>query len=100
MMPSAIPNLRHVSHAEHQEAVQRALLVRLYDAGGTMPFADLVAAMPVPRRHIWRAINAQHMIGNVKRHRDGQPITLTASARSAIAAGRAMLTELREGIAA
>lgn len=71
-----------------EDQIDRALLALIFDAGGEMPFADLCAAMPATRRELWRSLGRQYSLGNVKRHHDGAPITLTASARAAIAAGR------------
>jgi hypothetical protein len=68
--------------------VEIAVLNAAFDAGGSIMIEDLRRTIPAPNRRIWRAIYTQADLGNVKRHRDGQPVTLTASARTAIAAGR------------
>lgn len=68
--------------------IENAAMALIYDAGGVMPFATLWQAMPVTRRELQRALDRQITLGNVKRRRDGEPVTLTASARAAIAAGR------------
>lgn len=72
------------------------MLVLAYDAGGAIPFAELWKAMPATLNEIFTAIRAQFTLGNVKRHHNGEPITLTASARAAIAAGRAIMTVAQE----
>lgn len=78
------------------EAIQMTMLVLAYDAGGAIPFAELWKAMPATRNEIFTAIRAQFTLGNVKRHHNGEAITLTASARAAIAAGRAIMTVAQE----
>lgn len=70
-------------------AVDRAVLLALFEAGGELDFLRLFTLLPVTRRELYRSLNRQHTLGNVKRHRTGEPIALTASARAAIDAGRA-----------
>lgn len=69
-------------------AIDRMVLALLYDAGGEMPFADLWKALPCTRREVWRSLHRQYDLGNVRRHRSGEPIILTHSAIVAISAGR------------
>lgn len=64
------------------------MLARLYDAGGELPFNRVWEGL-CTRREAFRILDRQYTLGNVKRHRSGEPITLTSSARIAIAAGRA-----------
>lgn len=73
------------------EMIDRTVLALLFDAGGEMCFHDLWQAMPITRRELWQSLNRQYTLGNVKRHREGEPLILTASARMAIAAGRERL---------
>jgi hypothetical protein len=82
------------------DPVEMAVLNAAFDAGGAIAIEELRQSIPADRRRIWRAIYTQADLGNVKRHRDGQPVTLTASARSAIAAGRRMLADLQGSKAA
>jgi hypothetical protein len=70
------------------QLIENAAMALIYDAGGEMPFAALWQAMPVTRRELQRALDRQITLGNIKRRRDGEPVTLTSSARAAIAAGR------------
>lgn len=69
-------------------ALDRAVLALLYDAGGEMPFADLWRALPCTRRDVWQSLHRQYDLGNVRRHREGEPIQLTKSAIVAVSAGR------------
>lgn len=72
-----------------EQAVDRAVLLAIFEAGGELDFLRLFALLPATRRELYRSINRQQALGNVKRHRTGEPIALTASARCAIDAGRA-----------
>ncbi|MGB3928918.1 MAG: hypothetical protein WBL20_08140, partial [Sphingobium sp.] len=66
-------------------ALERALLVTLYERGGPMAVGELEAALRCTRRDLFRAVRSQHGLGNLRK---GPSIALTASARFAIAAGR------------
>lgn len=77
--------------AQRMDMVERAVLALIFDRGGTMPFAELWRALPCTRREIFWALDRQCRLGNVKRHRTGEPIVLTSSAMAAIAAGREVL---------
>jgi len=66
------------------------LLAKLFEAGGEMPFAQLADGFPATRPELLSALARQYRLGNVKRHQHGEPITLTASARVAVGAGRAV----------
>lgn len=65
------------------------LLSALYDAGGALPYRDLLGCLSAPRRDVWRALSRQYSLGNLRRQlRREDPIALTSSARIAIQAGR------------
>lgn len=68
--------------------VESMVLNAAYDAGGAIAYEALSAAVPATRRKLFHALVRQSDLGNIRRHWDGEPITLTASARAAIAAGR------------
>lgn len=68
--------------------VESMILNAAYDAGGEIAYDSLCAAVPATRRNLFHALVRQSDLGNIRRHRTGEPITLTASARAAIAAGR------------
>lgn len=75
------------------DRLQSAMLAVLYDAGEPLTLKALEAALRCTRRDLWSAVRDQHRLGNIKR---GEPITLTASARAAIAAGRMSNLDWRE----
>ncbi len=90
MSYSRIISARQFGKSLAREAsVDRAVLLALFEAGGELDFVSLYTLLPVTRRELFRSLNRQHTLGNVKRHRTGEPIALTASARAAIDAGRA-----------
>jgi len=66
------------------------VLAKLFEAGGALPFARLAEGFPATRPELLAALARQYRLGNVKRHQQGEPITLTASARIAVGAGRAV----------
>lgn len=66
------------------------LLAKLFEAGGELPFSQLADGFPATRPELLSALARQYRLGNVKRHQHGEPITLTASARIAVGAGRAV----------
>lgn len=70
------------------------VLNAVYDAGGDMDYEALREAIPASGSSIWKALRSEYHLGNVKRRHDDEPITLTASARSAIAAGRAIRADI------
>lgn len=99
-MMIVFPARRAGKTAARDALTDRAALALLYDAGGEMPFAELWRRLPVTRRELWRSLHRQYDLGNVKRHTEGEPIRLTASARAAIAAGREVLELMPEEKAA
>jgi hypothetical protein len=80
---------------DRETAVGMAVLNLAYDNGGEIGFDQLWKALPCTRREIWKACRTEAGLGNLKRHRVGEPITLTASARSAIRAGRELSLQLQ-----
>lgn len=72
-----------------QHPLEMLVLNSLFDAGGTMTVAELRAATSADGRALRKAIDAQRAIGNLRQAGAREPVTLTASARAAIAAGRA-----------
>lgn len=73
-------------------ALEQAMLATLYDRDGPMAVGELEAALRCTRRDLWRAVRAQHLLGNLRK---GGAIALTASARVAIAAGRRASSDWR-----
>ncbi len=72
------------------EEADRAVLAVLYRAGGECTFIRLYEDTGFNKREIYRALGRQYALGNVKRHRTGEPVVLTASARVAVAAGQTL----------
>lgn len=83
-----IPAHRAGKTVIRDDALDAALLGTLFDHGGEMGFHQLWQLLPCTRRELMRAIGRQHDLANIRRWNDGQPVTLTRSARVAIAAGR------------
>ncbi|MBB5985331.1 hypothetical protein [Sphingobium lignivorans] len=65
------------------------VLNSIFDAGGTMDLVALRAALPATGRDLRKAIVHQRSLGNLRLCEVEGTLTLTASARAAIAAGRA-----------
>lgn len=76
---------------QREEAIDRAVLAALHAAGGEAPFARLRDQLPCSPRELWRSLNRQFTLGNIRRHRECEPIALTASARVAMDAAREAL---------
>lgn len=76
---------------EREDAADRALLSALYRAGGEISFSRLYEVCAFTRRELFRAMGRQYALGNVKRHRSGEPLALTASARIAMTAALSSL---------
>lgn len=72
-----------------QHPLEMIILNAAFDAGGTIAMKELRACTPATGINIRKAINAQRNLGNLRQFQPADPITLTASARTAIAAGRA-----------
>lgn len=74
-----------------------ALMLNMaFDEGGAIEEERLVAAAgPYNRRRMWHAISRQVNLGNVRRRQFGEPVTLTAAAIAAIAAGRHTVRKAR-----
>ncbi len=73
---------------QHEQAVDRTVLITIDNLGGEVDFVTLLRELPLCRRDLYRSLNRQNMLGNVKRCHPGDPVALTAAARFAIAAGR------------
>lgn len=71
--------------AIRRAALERAMLVTLYERGEPMAVRELEAALRCTRRALLCAVRAQYRLGNLRR---GPEVALTANARFAIAAGR------------
>lgn len=79
---------RNLSAQQHP--IELMVLNAVFDAGGQIALADLRAALPIIKaEEMHKAVTRQASLGNLKGHVWGEPVTLTASARAAIAAGRA-----------
>lgn len=88
-MPAiVIPSRRCGKHAHRQDALGLAALGILYDAGGEAGFGTLWDALPCTRRELWRILARLATMGAIRRHREGEPIVLTATARMSVEAGR------------
>jgi hypothetical protein len=75
--------------AKADAAREAALLTTLFDRGGPMTMLEPETALRWIRRDIFRAIRAQHQLGNIRRFDGG--VTLTAACRFAIQAARGEL---------
>ncbi|MPT48022.1 MAG: hypothetical protein E2598_06325 [Sphingobium sp.] len=82
MNPDELPINRHCT-------LDGAVLARLYQAGGQMPFNALLSALPCNSQELKHALVRQYSHGNVWRHRIGEPIRMTSSASIAFSAGLA-----------
>ena len=91
-----LPSRQTGKNYEREQLIDAAALALLFEAGGEMAFAELWQAMPATRREIWRSLNRQYTLGNIKRHREGEPIILTSSAKTAMAAARFPLQYAQE----
>ncbi len=76
---------------ERENAADQALLSALYHAGGEISFIRLYEGSSFTRRELFRAMGRQYALGNIKRHRSGEPLALTASARIAMTAALSSL---------
>lgn len=72
-----------------QHPLEMMVLNRIFDAGGAMDLAGLRAALPATGRDLRKAIVHQRSLGNLRLCEAEGTLSLTASARAAIAAGRA-----------
>lgn len=71
-----------------EAAVDGVVLALLYQNGGEVAADSLFEALHgCSRRDVWRSLSRQRSLGNIRPVRTGEPITLTASARTAIMAG-------------
>lgn len=69
----------------HGQSIEIGMLNALFDRQHPMSVTELETHLRCTRRDLWAAIRHQHQLGNVRKD---QPISLTASAHIAIAAGR------------
>lgn len=69
----------------HRQSIEIGMLNALFDRQQPMSVTELETHLRCTRRDLWAAIRHQHQLGNVRKD---QPISLTASAHIAIAAGR------------
>lgn len=65
------------------------ILNAAFDAGGEIALPDLRRHVPASGIDLRLALHRQATRGNIRRMIPGDPVRLTASARDAIAAGRA-----------
>lgn len=86
--------------ATYERAVmlQMAVLTAAFENGGSIAFADLGNQVRATRRDLWRAIDAQCFLGNIKRHKTGGLVELTRSAMVAFAAGAFVRSASNPGV--
>ncbi|OJY65503.1 MAG: hypothetical protein BGP16_12820 [Sphingobium sp. 66-54] len=78
-----------MTHPTDQHPLELLILNAAFDAGGSIAMPALREAVPARGVDIRKAISTQRNLGNLRQSAADQPIALTASARAAIAAGRA-----------
>jgi len=69
--------------------LEQRVLNAIFDAGGQLMLSDLCAQIDARLHDIRKILWRQATLGNLRRVDDDEPIYMTSSARTAIAAGRA-----------
>ena len=72
---------------ERRKHLDAVLLALVYQNGGEVAYNALLQALPCTDRELFASIGRLQTLGNLRRSRPGEPVTLTASARIAIMAG-------------